>query len=100
MIFLSYTQKRHSKEDIRHEACVHIKRKEKILKNVYDAGNGECKNNEKLGSYYGYTKGKSHRLSKGKIHCSCPMCREKTKERGWKHADIVNMMKGIEDERE
>lgn len=98
---MSYTQKRHSKENILHESYIHItyihiKRKEKTLRNVYDAGYGDCKNNEKLGSYYGYTKGQSHRLSKDKIHCSCPMCREKTKERGWKHADVVNMMKGQE----
>lgn len=85
---MSYTQKRHTKSHIRHESYTHIRRKEKILKNV------------KLGSYYGYTRGQPHRISKGKIHCSCPMCREKTKERGWKHADVVNMMKGFEDERE
>lgn len=100
MVNMSYTQKRHTKSHIRHESYTHIKRKENILKNVYDAGYGDCKNNEKLGSYYGYTKGQPHRLSKEKIHCSCPMCREKTKERGWKHTDVVNMMKGLEDEKE
>ena len=38
-----------------------------------------------------------HRLSKGKIHCSCPMCATKTNakhgtiEHGWKASDIKKM---------
>lgn len=49
--------------------------------------------------FYGYTEenhnwmAQPHRLSKGKIHCSCPMCAAKTNARrgtyvhGWKAAD-------------
>ena len=86
MINLSYTQKRHSKAYQRHQDFTHAKRKANIVRNW---GNG---------SFEGFTRGgQVHRLSKGKIHCSCPMCREKTKERGWKHSDLVNVAKGIEE---
>lgn len=27
------------------------------------------------------------RYSKGKIHCSCPLCSSKSKDRNWKHSD-------------
>ncbi len=29
-----------------------------------------------------------HKLSKGKVHCSCPMCATKTKKDGWKYSDL------------
>lgn len=30
-------------------------------------------------------------LTKGKIHCSCPMCAVKTKTDGWKHSDMQKL---------
>ena len=38
-----------------------------------------------------------HRLSKGKVHCSCPMCSRKTRKNGWKYRDKVNREKGFEE---
>lgn len=35
-----------------------------------------------------------HRLSKSKIHCSCPMCTSKVRTQGWKHSDLQKMAKG------
>ncbi len=39
-----------------------------------------------------------HQYSKNKIHCSCPMCRRKTNNKGyygrpkdWKHSDLVKI---------
>ena len=45
-----------------------------------------------------------HQYSKNKIHCSCPMCTQKTNNRGrhkyygkgsknWKHSDLINLLK-------
>ena len=82
---MSYTEKRHSRQSVRHNAKKHIKRKADILNHVYWGD-----------AFQGFTKGHSHWLSKNKIHCSCPMCREKTKEIGFKHADLINMSKGME----
>lgn len=80
---MSYTQKRHSKSYQRHHDYAHAKRKADIVKSWGD------------GSFEGFTRGgQVHRLSKGKIHCSCPMCRQKTREIGWKHSDRVNLLKG------
>ena len=44
-----------------------IRRKQNIL---YGLGGQECLN--------AWTHGSSGRLAKGKIHCSCPMCRTKS----------------------
>ena len=92
---MSYTERQHNRSQIRHNNFKHIKRKEKILKNVYDGG-FLYENRHGYGWYYVFTNGQPHRLSKGKIHCSCPMCREKTRELGFKHADKINMQKGYE----
>lgn len=44
-------------------------------------------------SYYeGYTKNLG-RLSKGKIHCSCMMCTEKTRYLGYSKSDQIKIMK-------
>ncbi|QJC53545.1 hypothetical protein HGI30_19735 [Paenibacillus albicereus] len=37
-------------------------------------------------------------FSKGKVHCSCRYCREKTGELGWKKSDRVNRAR-LEEER-
>ena len=45
-----------------------------------------------------------HQYSKNKIHCSCPMCKQKTNNRGrqkyygigsknWKHSDLVKILR-------
>ena len=33
-------------------------------------------------------KGKEHRLSKSKVHCSCPLCSAKTRKNGYKISDL------------
>lgn len=38
--------------------------------------------------------GERNRLSKAKIHCSCPMCSYKTKTHGWKHSDLRKIEAG------
>lgn len=51
-------------EDFRRKAAKkHIHKRENIIKNVY------C---DKV--WYDMIKSQSHRLSKGKVHCSCPLC--------------------------
>ena len=37
--------------------------------------------------------GEKHRLSKGKVHCSCPMCAQKTKNIGYSHSDKIKLSK-------
>lgn len=83
---MSYTQKRHSKSYQRYHDFLHIKKKEKII---------QWWGNDAID---GITRGQMHRLSKGKIHCTCPMCRQKTKEIGWKHADLIKLLKSEEKE--
>lgn len=73
---MSFKMKRHSSAYKHHKDVVHIKRKLEIVKNMYaplDVGYKALH--------------QSHRLSKGKLHCSCPMCTDKVKNRGWKHSD-------------
>ena len=35
--------------------------------------------------------GKRHKLSKGKVHCSCPMCSAKTARNGYKPSEMKKM---------
>lgn len=65
----------------RFNSDIHVKRKVNIIKHVYGF------NNEDSPSYI------SGKLNKGKIHCSCPMCRSKTKTLGWKYQDLKNIEK-------
>lgn len=69
----------HTRETIIHERLAHIRRKKRILKYVY----GEVDSSPW---------GCDGELSKGKIHCSCPMCREKTWAIGPKHSDKKKML--------
>lgn len=71
---------RHSKAYLRHKTRVHIRRKRHILKDVYNMSNDEIKRNICFNH--------DGRLAKGKVHCSCSLCRAKTKELGWKHSDM------------
>ena len=56
----------------------HIERKKQILKNVYQDENAFTHG------------GQFHRLSKGKIHCSCPLCSAKTRGE-LTHSDKIKM---------
>ena len=65
-----------SKAERRHNDWVKIHKKENIIKNVW-----------KDDFWFEHTfKGKEHMLSKAKIHCSCPMCSQKTNNKNRKGA--------------
>lgn len=68
----------------RHETYRHIAKKQRIITEI------------KHGSIYNNAQYKGNKLSKGKVHCSCPMCSSKTRRNGWKHADLVALSKGYE----
>ena len=85
----------HMKRDLgylRRQRAKHIKRKKRISQ------------------HYWYVK-HDRMLDKGKIHCSCPMCSAKTKNKGrkrlrhgnyapshnWKHSDLLKIQ-GMEQE--
>lgn len=54
----------------------HIERKKKIITHsMYDTG--DLLENERF----------IGKLDKGKVHCSCPLCREKTREIGYKASE-------------
>lgn len=72
---MSYTEKRHDRGVLRKNNYRIIQRKKKILESY-----GE-----------GVLEGQIHRLAKSKIHCSCPLCQEKTRLNGWKHSDKVKI---------
>lgn len=73
------TEHRHSIPEIRHHRARVIKRKNKLVKDLYD------------GHWYKY----QGELCDGKIHCSCPRCAAKTNSRKtngnhhtWKISDL------------
>lgn len=72
----------------KHKDYVHMKRKYNILKYVYRMDDKDIQNNICWGPI--------HKLSKNKVHCSCPMCQRKTSKLGMKHADSINYDKGRE----
>ncbi len=69
-------------------------RKRNITRSVYWDGWNDGKNNY---DYYDNL----HQYSKNKIHCSCPICRNKTNNKGrskfygssrnWKHSDLIKI---------
>lgn len=68
-------------EDFRRKAAKkHIHKRENIIKNVY------C---DKI--WYDAIKSQSHRLSKGKVHCSYPLCAFQ----GETHQDLRNRLAQI-----
>lgn len=70
---------------------IHIKRKKDILKNIYGMSDEEIFPKENI-------RGLGRGLNKGKVHCSCPLCRRKTRYNGWKASDRRNIeKKKIED---
>lgn len=79
---------KHDKAYKRYKTEVHINRKKYIVNNCWGLSRGFIPN----------ILIQPHRLSKGKVHCSCPMCAQKTKKNGWKHGDEINLEKGLETE--
>lgn len=65
-----------SKAEKRKNDYKHIARKCKILKEVYKDAN-----------LVDSLKHQLHRLSKAKVHCSCPICAAKVKTQGYSHSD-------------
>ena len=78
----------HTKEYKVRKSDVHIRRKRNIVINTWKESKDEIQENKLIRQY--------HRLSKGKVHCSCPMCQRKVKNLGWKHGDKVRLAKGHE----
>lgn len=64
----------------RKQSLKYKKRREAILKDVYHLKD------------ISFFKG----LSKGKVHCSCPLCQSKTKIHGFKHSDRKRMLEDYE----
>lgn len=54
----------------------HIERKKNIVKNIRHSSSEMLENERFVGG-----------LDKGKVHCSCPLCREKTGEMGYSISD-------------
>lgn len=58
---------------------------------------GSIKRKKKLSEYYQWNVKYNGTLSKGKIHCSCAMCSQKTRNRrynlpeNWKHSDLLKI---------
>ena len=65
----------------RHNDWVKSHRKVEIIKNIY--------NDESW--YDAVFAGKEHRLSKEKVHCSCPICSAKTNRNGYKISDLKKL---------
>lgn len=60
----------------------HIARKQRIIKEVYQGGFSEDVLKQ------------PHRLSKIKVHCSCPMCSVKMNKDGYSHSDKKKLLSG------
>ena len=65
----------------------HIAKKRKIIKDVYCDNTLLDSLNHQL-----------HRLSKGKVHCSCPICATKTKKDGPSHSDLKKLAAAVDQE--
>lgn len=63
----------------------HIAKKRKIIKDVYQDRTLVQSLSHQL-----------HRLSKGKVHCSCPICTTKTKKDGPSHSDLKKLAVGTD----
>lgn len=78
---------KHNKTYKRFKTQVHISRKKRIVKDCWGLSPDFVPN----------VLTQPHRLSKGKVHCSCLMCTQKTRKNGWKYRDKVNRAKGLEE---
>lgn len=67
----------------------HIRKKKRILRDVWQVNAWE-KSRLKIWK-------QPHRLSKQKVHCSCPMCTSKVSNLGWKHSDKQHLAQGWDD---
>ena len=65
----------------------HIVKKQKIIKYCYGG-------DVRLQDF----KNELHRLSKGKVHCSCPLCATKTKKDGYSHSDLKKLAAAADQE--
>lgn len=70
---------RRTKAERRHNDWTKIHRKAEIIKNTYSEGKDW---------FNKVFAGKEHKLSKYKVHCSCPMCSAKTRRDGYKISDL------------
>ena len=77
---------KHNNAYKRFKTQVHISRKKRIVKDCWRLSPDFIPN----------VLTQPHRLSKGKVHCSCPMCTQKKRKNGWKYRDKVNRAKGLE----
>ena len=75
---------RRTRAERRHNDWTKIRKKANIIKHVLWDGE-EWYNN--------YWESQEHRLSKGKVHCSCPLCRAKTRIEGYKISDLKKLEK-------
>mgnify|MGYP006949741162 FL=1 len=78
---------KHNNAYKRFKTQAHISRKKRIVKDCWGLSPDFIPN----------VLTQPHRLSKGKVHCSCPMCSQKTRKNGWKYRDKVNREKGLEE---
>jgi len=69
---------RRTKAERRHNDWTKIHHKAAIIKHVWQ--------DEEW--FESVLEGKEHRLSKSKIHCSCPICSAKTRRNGYKISDL------------
>lgn len=76
-----------SKAEKRKNDYKHAAKKRRILKDVYHE-KGLVDN----------LKHQLHRLSKGKIHCSCPLCSIKTNRDGYSHSDLKKIAAAADQE--
>lgn len=67
-----------SKAERKHNDWKKIHHKAEIIKNVW-------KDSEWYNNFWEH---QEHRLSKNKVHCSCPICSAKTSKNGYKASDI------------
>lgn len=70
---------RRTKAERRHNDWKKIHKKANIIKHVFVDGEEW---------FEGFWEHQQHRLSKEKVHCSCPICSAKTKDRGYKASDL------------
>jgi len=72
---------RRTKAERRHNDWRKIHKKANIIRHVW----------EDEGWYKDFWGKQMHRLSKNKIHCSCPMCSAKTNRNGYKISDLKKL---------
>ena len=67
-----------SKAERKHNDWKKIHKRARIIKDVYRDDEW----------FDGYWAAQEHRLSKNKVHCSCPMCSAKSGRNGYKISDL------------